>query len=96
MYQKFIATGSVHDKNSAPNGRPASVIALETIEQTRVLFTTEQRISIFKAAQRLNISETLCWRILNKKLKLYPYEITLTNFISEPNFVIFQIYYWNL
>ena len=46
----------------------------ENIELVRVLVDDNQSLSIAEISQQTGLSTTIVWRILRKKLKLYPYK----------------------
>ena len=46
----------------------------ENIELVRVLVDDNQSLSIAEISQQAGLSTTIVWRILRKKLKLYPYK----------------------
>ena len=51
-----------------------TVMTEENIERVRVLVDDDQSLSIAEISQQTGLSTTIVWRILRKKLKLYPYK----------------------
>ena len=71
VIDRFKKNGSVHKQDNG--GRKVTVMTEENIELVRVLVDDNQSLSIAEISQQTGLSTTIVWRILRKKLKLYPY-----------------------
>ena len=72
-YNKFQRTGCLC-KGKSP-GRPSTSEAI--LERIRESFQRSPQKSTAKASRELGIPQTTVWRVLRKRLQMYPYRLTL-------------------
>lgn len=75
LIDKFERTGSVLDDVEARKSKPKTSRTPELLERVKQVVQEEPSISTRRLSQRLNVSVTTAWKILNKDLKLHPYKI---------------------
>ena len=72
-YDKFQRTGCLC-KGKSP-GRPSTSEA--TLEKIRESFQRSPQKSTARASRELGIHQTTAWRVLRKRLKMYPYRLMM-------------------
>ncbi|CAF4418934.1 unnamed protein product, partial [Rotaria sp. Silwood2] len=80
IYNKFLQTGSVHDRERS--GRPPSATG-EKVEEIDEELTNNPINSIRGVSHEVNISKSVVHRIMREVLKYKPYKMHLTQMIYD-------------
>lgn len=75
LVEKFERTGSLHDDFEAFKDRDTPSRTPEVLEEVREILKEDPSISTRRLSQRINVSQSTDWKILNKDLKLFPYKV---------------------
>lgn len=81
--KKFREHGTVQNLHKGRAGRPSTSTGPDNIERVRELILDNPTISLRRASQVLDISQASVYRIIKKKLKLYPYKIQVYQELTD-------------
>ena len=72
VYDRFKSSNST--LHSKPVGRPVSVLTEELIERVSQLVSNDDSMSIAEISIEVGASQTTVWKVMRRKLHLYPYK----------------------
>lgn len=83
LIEKFKRTGEVTDDVQSRKDKPRTSRTPEIIESAREIAEQEPTISTRRLSQRIGVSRSTAWTILNKDLKLFPYKVQIAQQLTE-------------